>query len=403
MTYRKKSPGKKAPASQPPAKKPAPSKRSEKDKRSFEERVHAAMTTVDATFKGRVTSLILKDAEDNPESLDAFLWSAPQYFVSTQSIAIDKALGLPGIPAGRITEIYGPPSSGKSTLLDHLIAEVQRKGGIAVLCDTEHARDLKYMRAIGIDTSRIIIVQVQTIEDVFATLTGYAVQLREQLGPGVPILFAWDSIAETPTIAEMAAEHGEKFRAEAAKAIHQAIRTSAQVISKNQVAVVFVNQTYKKMAGYGHGDGDETYGGNAVKFAASIRLDLLSVAGLKPPGAGDDDRVPPAGNIVSLRVVKNKLASPWRKRNFAIRYGQGIDNGWSLWNDFAGKPEFRYASEDPAIVQNGAWYSIAPSVQSKLGIDLKSWQGGHWPLAQICADNPGLWDELVFRYKELPQ
>lgn len=400
-TPKKKSaaPAKKAPAREaPPASKKGSAK---KDTRTFDEKMRQAMSDVDGVMKGTASSLLLSDAPDSDvEGIESLLWSKPRFFTSTRSIAIDKALGIPGIPSGRLTEIYGPFSSGKSTLLDQLIAETQSMGGVAVLCDTEHARDLSYMKALGVRSDRLIISQVQTIESVFSALVQYGDKLRAELGPDVPILFAWDSVAETPTIAEMAAKPGDKFRAEAAKAIRQGLRATTQIISRNQITVVFVNQVYKAM-GYGS-DGAETYGGDGIKFAASIRLDLFIVGQLKPQGAGEDDLVPPVGNIVNLRVVKNKMAAPWRKRRFAIGYGAGIDNGWSLWHDFAGAKQ-PYPSADPAIVQSGTWFKIADSIQEKLGVEIKAWQGGHWPLAALCAEHPGLWGELLARYKELPQ
>lgn len=375
-----------APAVDAKTKAPA-AKTTKKGAQTIDEQVRELMAKADK--KNTTTSVILADGADA-------IWSKPRYFISSQSLALNKAMGVPGYPSGKVIEIYGPNSVGKSTVLDHAIAETHARGGWAVLGDTEHARDEKYMSTIGVRKDRLIHVNIKTIESVFSTMREYLPELRRMLGPDVPLLFAWDSVGGTPTIAEMKADEGDKFRAEAAKVLRQSLRVATQLIAETQTVTIFCNQVYKQLTGGAYSEGHDTYGGDAIKFHASLRLDLFPVGRIYPRGSSKDDRAPPVGQIVSCRVVKNKLAIPHRQRRFAISFGQGIDNGWSLFNDFA-DADHKIKVEHPAIEQSGSWYSIAP----RLG-KYSPWQGGHWGLAERVHEHPELWDKLVAEYEALP-
>ncbi len=345
---------------------------------------------------------------------DHDVWSKPKHYISTRSLGVDKAMGIPGLPSGRFVEIYGPNAAGKSTLINQVIAQCQSMGGIADVADNEHADDWeKYSKNLGVKADTLVLSQVRSIEETIKQLEFFAIEYRKSFGPDVPLLFAWDSIAGTPTDAELAGEVGDKFRAEAAKVIRAAFRRATQVIAEHQVCFVATNQVYKQMAQHGGwGDGQETYGGDGPKYAASIRLDLFPVGRIYPRSSGlieDDDSdvakeankalkqlIPPIGQIVNVRVVKNKLAMPHRQRRIAICEGRGVDNGWSIWHDFAGAKKL-LPHPNPAIVKNSSWFAIAEDIG-----DYPSWQGGHFGLADLCAQHPDLWDKLVARYAELP-
>lgn len=321
-------------------------------------------------------------------SLDE-LWSKPRHYLSTRSVALDAIIGGLGVPSGRLTEIYGAEAAGKSTIVDQLIAETQSRGGLAALADTEHARDLSYMQRLGVNLERMPSIQAHSIESVFEHLRYWAVKGREALGPDVPMLYVWDSVAGTPTRAEMNASVDQKFQAEAAKVIKQQFRAVTQIIAEHQVAFVVTNQVYKKMGNF-FGPEDETYGGGGIKYHATLRIGLRYAGQVKPRGAAAEDRVPQIGQLVEAKVTKNKIAPPNRWRKFGIIYGYGVDNTWSLFTDLQGN----------GIVQNGSWFSLTDEVQDAAGIKVPSWQGGHFGLADIMREHPALYAKLLTLYAE---
>lgn len=311
------------------------------------------------------------------------LWSIPRHWIPTGSIAIDAAIGgpQPGLPTGRLTEVFGPENIGKTTFLAALITQCQRMGGMPILTDTEHKIDLHRLRDLGVDLKRLQFEQVSAIEDVFDVLKYWLVKGREMMGPDVPMLFAWDSVAGTPSRAEFKADTDQKFQAEAAKILKQQFRSCAQLIAQNQAAVVVTNQVYAKMGG-SWGPTDETYGGGAIKYHSTIRISLRFAGQLKPPGATAEDKVPPVGQLVEARIIKNQIAAPWRFRRYAIRYDVGIDDTWSIFTEL---------KEKGYIVTSGSWLQISKQLQEHLGIETKSFQGGHFGLTALCTEYPQLY------------
>lgn len=363
-----------------------------------------------AALAGDSSAVLLSDQGE--------LWSKPGYYLGTRSLALDRALGIPGYPAGRMVEIFGPPASGKTTLLDVALAETQARGGLGILVDSEHARDLAHMARLGVvlpppgedplaaalhaiengGPIPLIIVQARTIEEVIDKLNYWSVGGREIMGPGVPVTVGWDSVAGTPTNEELAATSAaDKFRASAAKVLKFGMRTSVQNIAESQTVLIVTNQPYAKMAGgYGKGAAEvETYGGDGIKFHASIRIALKPGAKVKARGAADDDWMSdPVGQVSYAQIIKNKMAPPWRRAVVPIMYAHGIDNGWSIWHDCAGKGVTPPANAP--IVQNGSWYAV----RDELG-EYPSWQGRHWGLNELIAEDPELYGRLVEAYQAM--
>lgn len=369
-----------APAKAPAPAKASPSKKAKADTAtSFDEKIQSLM----ASSPGRP---ILVDAE----SLDD-LWSVPRYYLPTGSIAVDAAIGKPGLPAGRLTEVFGPENIGKTTFLAALIAQTQRMGGLPITVDSEHKMDLNRLAKLGVDLKRMPFEQVSTIEEVFEVFKHWAPKARETMGPDVPILFSWDSVAGTPTKAEFAAGTEQKFQAEAAKVLKQQFRACAQIIAQTQVVLVVTNQVYAKMGGAFYGPDTETYGGGAIKYHATLRIGLRFAGQLKPPGATSEDRVPPVGQIVEAKIVKNQIAAPWRWRKYALRYDAGIDNVWNLFEEL---------QAHGVIERNGTWFRISQEIQTALGIETKAFQGSHFGLTELCSEHPALYAHLIQLYTE---
>jgi len=382
---RKRKPNNKATAT--PAKAPAPAKKTPGAKAVKKVDYDAALAALVASAPSDdVQTLLGADGLDD-------LWSKPRHYISTRNPAMDAIIGGPGpgIPTGRLTEIYGPEASSKTTTVGHIIAETQARGGLAVLADTEHALSLDYMTALGVDTKRMPHIQCHSIEDVFEQLRHWAVKGRAALGPDVPMLFAWDSVAGTPTRAEMAASVDQKFQAEAAKVIKQQLRAVTQIIAEHQVAFIVTNQVYKKMGNF-YGPEDETYGGGGIKYHATLRIGLRYSGQVKPRGASKEDRVPQIGQLVEAKITKNKIGPPNRWRKYAVIYGHGVDQTWSLFEDLQG----------PAgvIGQSGSWFSLSEEVQDAVKIKVPSWQGGHFGLADIVREHPAIFQKLLALYAE---
>lgn len=280
--------------------------------------------------------------------------------IPSGSIALNVALGVGGYPKGRIVEIYGPESSGKTTLAIHAIAEAQKKGGIAAFIDAEHAFDRFYAAKLGVDVDNLWISQPDNGEQ--------ALEIAEQLirSSAVDIIVI-DSVAALTPKAEIEGEMGENKVGLQARLMSQALRKLTSAVSKTSTTCIFINQLREKI-GVMFGNPETTTGGNALKFYASVRLDIRRAQQIK-----DGDEV--MGNQTRVRVVKNKVAPPFRKAEFDIMFGEGISRAGEIVD---------LGAELNIIKKSGSWYSYN---DTKLG-------QGRDAAKKIVQDNPELADEL---------
>tara|TARA_B100000029_G_scaffold493524_1_gene556152 strand:- start:612 stop:1607 length:996 start_codon:yes stop_codon:yes gene_type:complete len=254
--------------------------------------------------------------------------------ISTGSISLDSAIGIGGVPRGRITEIYGPESSGKTTLTLHVVAEAQKAGGYAAFIDAEHAMDPEYAKKLGVNTDSLLISQPDTGEQ--------ALDIVETLvRSGALDVIVIDSVAALVPKAELDGEMGDTHVGLQARLMSQALRKLTGTVSKSKTAVIFINQIRHKI-GIMFGSPETTTGGNALKFYSSLRLDIRRIAQIK-----EADQV--VGNRTKVKVVKNKVAPPFKITEFDIMYGEGISYEGDLI-DLAVKAE--------VVDKTGAWFAF---------------------------------------------
>ena len=254
--------------------------------------------------------------------------------ISSGSIALDKALGVGGIPRGRVTEIFGPESSGKTTLALHAVAEAQRLGGIAAFVDAEHALDTVYARKLGVNCDELLVAQPDTGEQ--------ALEIADMLvRSGAIDILVIDSVAALVPRAEIEGEMGDSHMGLQARLMSQALRKLTGTIGKTNTAVVFINQIRMKI-GIVFGNPETTTGGNALKFYASVRLDIRRTGAIK-----EGQEI--VGNRTKVRVVKNKMAPPFKEAEFDITYGEGISRTGDLLD---------VGAEANIVEKSGSWYSF---------------------------------------------
>ena len=288
--------------------------------------------------------------------------------IPTGSIGLDVALGCGGYPRGRVIEIYGPESSGKTTLTLHAIAQMQAQGGIAAFIDAEHALDVTYARKLGVKTEDLLISQPDTGEQ--------ALEIAETLvRSGAVDLVVIDSVAALVPKAEIEGEMGDQHMGLQARLMSQALRKLTAVVSRNGTTVIFINQIRMKI-GVIFGSPETTSGGNALKFYSSVRLDIRRIGAVK-----DGDAF--VGNRTRVKVVKNKMAPPFREAEFDILYGVGISRLHELLD---------LGTERGLIEKSGAWFGLGGE---RLG-------PGRDKAAEALRANVGLAAELELKLREAP-
>jgi recombination protein RecA len=291
----------------------------------------------------------------------------PMETISTGSISLDIALGVGGLPKGRIIEIYGPESSGKTTLAIHAIAESQKKGGIAAFIDAEHAFDRFYAKKLGVDVENLLISQPDNGEQ--------ALEIADNLiRSGAIDIIVIDSVAALVPKGEIEGEMGDSKMGLQARLMSQALRKLTGTINKTGCCCIFINQLREKI-GVMFGNPETTTGGNALKFYASVRLDVRRISQIK-----DTDEV--SGNRVKVKIVKNKVAPPFRIAEFDIMFGEGISKAGEIID---------LGVDYNIIKKAGSWFSYG---ETRLG-------QGRDAVKQLILDNPELAEELETKIKEV--
>ena len=286
--------------------------------------------------------------------------------ISTGSLTLDLALGINGLPKGRIIEIYGPESSGKTTLAIHAMAEAQKAGGIAAFIDAEHAFDRFYAQKLGVDTENLLISQPDNGEQ--------ALEITENLiRSGAIDIIIIDSVAALTPKSEIEGEMGDSKMGLQARLMSQALRKLTSTISKTNCCCIFINQLREKI-GVMFGNPETTTGGNALKFYASVRLDIRRIGQIK-----EGDSV--IGNRTRVKVIKNKLAPPFRQAEFDILYGEGISKVGEIID---------LGVEQNVIKKSGSWFSYG---ETKLG-------QGRDAVKQLMLDNQEMSEEVEHKIKE---
>lgn len=321
------------------------------------EKLKALQLTLDRLEKSYGKGTVMKLGDTPIEPIEV---------ISTGSLGLDIALGVGGLPKGRVVEIYGPESSGKTTLAIHAIAETQKKGGIAAFIDAEHAFDKFYAKKLGVDVENLLISQPDNGEQ--------ALEIADNLiRSGAIDIIVIDSVAALVPKSEIEGEMGESKMGLQARLMSQALRKLTGTISKTGCCCIFINQLREKI-GVMFGNPETTTGGNALKFYASVRLDIRRIGQIK-----ETEEV--AGNRVKVKIVKNKVAPPFRVAEFDIMYGEGISKAGEIVDLGVGCN---------IIKKSGSWFSYG---DTKLG-------QGRDAVKQLLIDNPELADELESKIKE---
>ncbi len=321
------------------------------------EKLKALKLTMDKIDKDFGKGSVMMMNEKSMEPIDV---------VSTGSIGLDSALGIGGFPRGRIIEIYGPESSGKTTIAIHVIAEAQKKGGMCAIVDAEHAFDSVYARKLGVDVDNLLISQPDYGEQ------GLEIADRLILSGALDVVVI-DSVAALVPKGELEGEMGDSKMGLQARLMSQALRKLTATISKTNTICIFINQLREKI-GVMFGNPETTTGGNALKFYASVRLDIRRMAQIK-----DGDEA--IGNRVKVKVVKNKVAPPFRAAEFDIVFGEGISKNGEIID---------MGVELGIIQKSGSWFSYNTD---KLG-------QGRETVKQLMHDNPELANEIEGKIRE---
>jgi recombination protein RecA len=319
-----------------------------------EKALETAMTQVERQFgKGSIMKLGSRPVVDVP-------------VISTSSLALDKALGIGGLPRGRVIEIYGPEASGKTTLALHAVAEAQKKDGIAAFIDAEHALDTVYAKKLGVNCDDLLVAQPDTGEQ--------ALEITDMLvRSGAVDILVIDSVAALVPRAEIEGEMGDSHMGLQARLMSQALRKLTGTISKTKTSVIFINQIRMKI-GVVFGNPETTTGGNALKFYSSVRLDIRRIGQIK-----DGQEV--VGNRTRVRVVKNKMAPPFTDAEFDIMYGEGISRPGDLID---------VGVETGIIDKSGSWYSHGGE---RIG-------QGRENVKKFLKDNPDLYETMYLKARE---
>lgn len=320
------------------------------------EKLKALQLTMDKLEKNYGKGSIMKLGDAAVEKVEV---------IPTGSITLDMALGVQGIPKGRIIEMYGPESSGKTTMAIHMMAEAQKQGGTAVMIDAEHAFDRFYAEALGVDIENLLIAQPDNGEQ--------ALEIADNLiRSGAVDIVVVDSVAALTPRAEIEGEMGDSKMGLHARLMSQALRKLTSTISKTNCTVIFINQLREKI-GVMFGNPETTTGGNALKFYASVRLDIRRIGQIK-----SGDQV--IGNHTRVKVVKNKVAPPFTKAEFDIMYGKGVSRSGELLD---------LAVDNDIVKKSGSWFSYG---DTKLG-------QGRDAVKQLLEDNPELSEEIEAKLK----
>jgi recombination protein RecA len=323
------------------------------------EKLKALQLTIDKLDKTYGKGSVMKLSDDKVVDVPA---------IPTGSLGLDIALGVGGIPRGRVIEIYGPESSGKTTLAMHCIAEAQKKGGMAAIIDAEHAFDKSYAEKLGIDIENLLISQPDNGEQ--------ALEIAEHLiRSGALDVVVIDSVAALVPRGELEGEMGDSKMGLQARLMSQALRKLTGAISKTGCSCIFINQLREKI-GVMFGNPETTTGGNALKFYASVRLDIRRIGSIKE---GPDNIT---GNRVKVKVVKNKVAPPFKVVEFDIMYGQGISKVGEIID---------LGVELDVIKKAGSWFSY---MDNKLG-------QGRDAVKALILDNPELMEELETKIRQI--